>query len=144
MSLTFADYIVLSDAPIRLSANPETGHPRSKTCKFDLPDNFSGDTDATKAVLMFRTTVLADHDTRVNVYVNPVTTQTTSSGFPSDVDYFAELPKNYFGLQMEALDGSKFKKGQENKIVITISGDGKHRFGDVVIGDVVILIQRSG
>jgi hypothetical protein len=93
---------------------------------------------------MFRTTVLADHDTRVNVYVNPVPTQTTSSGFPTDVDYFAELPKNYFGLQMEALEGSKFKKGQENKIVITISGDGKHRFGDVVIGDVVILIQRKG
>ena len=144
MSLTFADYIVLSDAPIRLSANPETGHPRSKTCKFDLPANFSGDTASTKAVLMFRTTVLADHDTRVNVHVNPVMTQTTSSGFPAAEDYFAELPRNYFGLLMEALESGKFKKGQENKIVITISGDGKHRFGDVVIGDVVLLIQRKG
>ena len=143
MSMTFADYIVLSDAPIRLSANPETGHPRSKVCKFDLPANFSAETEATKAVLMFRTTVLADHDTRVNVYVNPVPTQNTSSGFPADEDYFAELPKNYFGLQMEALEGGKFKKGEENKIVITISGDGKHRFGDVIIGDVVMLIQRK-
>ena len=142
MPMTFADYIVLSDAPIRLSANPETGHPRSKICKFQLPTNFFGETDSTKAVLMFRTTVLADHDTRVNVYVNPVPTQTTSSGFPTVEDYFAELPKNYFGLQMEALDGSKFKKGQENKIVVTISGDGKHKFGDVIIGDIVILIQR--
>ena len=143
MATTFADYIVLSDAPIRLSANPETGHPRSKVCEFDLPGNFSAETDATKAVLMFRTTVLADHDTRLNVYVNPVTTQNTSSGFPTDAEYFAELPRNYFGLHMEALEGNKFKKGQENKIVITISGDGKHRFGDVIVGDVVILIQRE-
>ena len=143
MKLTFADYIVLSDAPIRLSANPETGHPRSKVCKFELPASFSGETDATKAILMFRTTVLADHGTRVNVYVNPVPTQTTSSGFPEVADYAAELSKNYLGLHMEALGGSKFKKGQENKIVITISGDGKHKFGDVIIGDVVILIQRE-
>lgn len=46
---------------------------------------------------------------------------------------------------METLEGSKFKKGSEKKdenvIVITISGDG-HKFGDVIIGDVVLHFQR--
>jgi len=91
---------------------------------------------------MFRITVLEHHDTRVNVYVNPAPTEKTSSGFPVNEDYFTELGKNYFGLHMEALEGSKFKKGQENTIVFTISGDGR-KFGDVIIGDAVLLIQRE-
>jgi hypothetical protein len=144
MAMTFADYIVLSDKPIRLSANPETGHPREKTCRFQLPANFSAETPDTKPVLMFRTEVLDHHDTRLRVFVNPVPTQTNSDGFPNDEDYVTELSKGYFGLHMEALAGNKFKKGQENKLVITISGDGKHRFGDVIIGDIVMLIQREG
>jgi len=137
MSTTLADYAVLIDTPVQLSAQNGSGKARSKFCRFDLTSTFSADV---KPVLMFRTTVL-DKRTRVNVYVNPEATENTSSGFPVNEDYFAELPDGYFGLHMECLDGGKFKKGQENTIAFTISGDGT-KFGDVIIGDAVLTIQR--
>src|SRR5262249_51451274 len=106
------------------------------------PQNFHGSDNSMNPVLMFRTQVLDDHDTRIRVFVNPEPTQTSSDGFPSQEDYFAELPKKYFGLHMEALEGSRFKKGTENTVAITISGDGT-KFGDSIIGDVVLMIQRD-
>lgn len=142
---TIADYLVLGDTPIQLSVALEAPHgtgPQSKFYKFDLPNTFVAEAGQRKPVLMFRTTVL-DDDTRVEVHVNPENTETTSSGFPSQAAYFAELRKGYFGLHMEALDGRDFKKGQENTIVIRVSGDVDSHFGDVIIGDVVFLIQRE-
>jgi hypothetical protein len=138
MSTTLADYAVLVDNPVHLSSKSSSGRARSKFCRFQLASDFTADV---KPVLMFRTTVL-DKDTRVNVYVNPEPTENTSSGFPTSEDYFAELGKGYLGLHMEALQGSKFKKGAENTIVFTISGDGT-KFGDVIIGDAVLLVQRT-
>jgi hypothetical protein len=46
-----------------------------------------------------------------------------------------------FRATVSVLPGGRFKKGQENTMVFTISGDG-HNFGDIEIGDVVLFYQR--
>ena len=138
MSTPIADYLVLLDKPETLSAQKNQPHPRSKFCRFFLGTEFAQDV---KPVLLFRMTV-PSKDTRVRVFVNPEMTNTNSDGFPSDEDYVTNMGKGFFGLHMEALDGGKFKKGQENTIVFTISGDGT-KFGDVELGDVVLLVQRG-
>lgn len=137
MATIVGDYKVLLDTPVHLSAQHASGKSRSKFCRFDMADNFSSEV---KPVLMFRTTVL-NKDTRIRVFVNPEPSSNHSDGFPGTEDYFAELPERYFGLHMEALSPTQFKKGQENTVVFTISGDGT-KFGDVVIGDVVLHYQR--
>jgi hypothetical protein len=138
MSTTIADYAVLLDSQIQLSAQPSSGKPRSKFCRFNLASDFASDV---KAVLFFRATV-PGKDSRLRVFVNPAPTENTSDGFPIDEDYATNMSKGYFGLHMETIAGSKFKKGQENTVVFTISGDGT-KFGDVILGDVVLHVQRQ-
>jgi hypothetical protein len=138
MTTIVGDYKVLLDKPVHLSAQHNSSHPRSQFCRFDLASNFSPEVSP---VLLFRTTVM-DKDTRVRVFVNPEPSNNNSDGFPSDEDYVTKLSKGYFGLHMETLPAGKFKKGQENKVVFTISGDGT-KFGDVIIGDVLLQYQRT-
>lgn len=136
MDITIADYITLLDGNHLL----ETERVRSKFFRFQLPDDFFGSANITRPVLTYRVRV-PGKDTRLHVYVNPEPTESNSSGFPTKPESFFTLSSKYFGQLTSVLPGSPFKKGQENTIVFTISGDG-HKFGDIEIGDVVLFHQR--
>jgi hypothetical protein len=141
MGITVADYIVLLDGDFLL----ETERIRSKFFKFALTDDFFADALITRPVLTYRVRV-PGKDTRLHVHVNPPqqgnSSTGTSSGFPVTPDSFYTLPSGYFGQLNAVFTGSKFKKGQENTIAFTISGDG-NKFGDIEIGNVVLFVQRD-
>jgi hypothetical protein len=136
MSKSVADYVALLDGNHML----KTEGVRSKFFRFTLNDDFVADSLNVRPVITYRVRV-PGKDTRLHVYINPEPTQNTSSGLPSDPDSVYTLSDGYFGQLISVLPGSKFKKGQENTIVFTISGDG-HKFGDIEIGDVVLFHQR--
>ena len=137
MSTTLADYLALHDGSQLLKTR---GGTRSLFLRFQLPKDFISDQADRKPVLTYRARV-PGKDTRLNVYVNPEQTESTSSGFPVTSDLSLNLSEGYFGQFVSVVSGSRFKKGQENKIVFTISGDGT-KFGDIEVGEVALFYQR--
>jgi hypothetical protein len=135
MSVSVSDYFALLDGNHLL----ETERIRSKFFRFKLEDDFIADKAWKFPVLTYRVRV-PGKDTRLHVHVNPEPTQSSSDGFPAPNSVF-QLSSGYLGQMISVLPGARFRKNKENTIAFTISGDG-HKFGNIEIGDVVLLYQR--
>ena len=130
---TLTDYMTFQDPPKRID-----GTPNALVLTFDLPDDFVKGTKRAKPVLQFK--YRAHQDTKVNVYVNLLTSSQggTTPHINLNLDA-APVTRAYH----EFLSGAAFNPGEQNEIRFLLMGptydDDRH---DLSISDVMLTYQR--
>ena len=127
---SLADYIVLSDGPFEIDSNPG-GAPSTRILEFNLPSNFIVGTNRARPILSYVHNFISNNGS-VGVWINPQ--------FPllqSQRDHLLTWnnpPHMDVGL-WEAIQGTRFQAGQENRIVFAMqeANSGRVRFRDVVL-----------
>lgn len=124
-AVTLCDYLILSDGSVKNGVN----------LLFNLPSDFVKGTNVAKPLLQFR--IDPEGESNIWIHVN----EAASDPKQSNAEAIFNLTKGDHRVLHEALDGSKFKAGAENRITIfTAPGGGS---ASVFISDVVLFFQRE-
>ena len=130
---TLTDYMTFQDPPKRID-----GTPNALVLTFDLPDDFVKGTKRAKPVLQFK--YRAHQDTKVNVYVNLLTSSQGSTSPHINLDLAAAPVTRAYH---EFLSGDAFNPGEQNEIKFLLMGSTTDtNSDDLSISDVMLTYQR--